>query len=84
MRPHAPFANGLQTAVGRALPSTGVSDKSVAVSWVDRELTLSESPCVRLDRGVDRDELAGIVEDAYCTIAPKSLLAQAGLLEAED
>ncbi len=39
---------------------------------------------VRLDRGVDRDELAGIVEDAYCTIAPKSLLAQAGLLEAED
>jgi hypothetical protein len=39
---------------------------------------------VRLDRGVDRDELAGIVEDAFCTIAPKSLLAQAGLLEAED
>jgi hypothetical protein len=33
---------------------------------------------------VDRDELSGIVEDAYCTIAPKSLLAQAGLLEAED
>ena len=66
MRPHAPFANGLQTAVGRAFPSTGVSDKSMAVSWVDR------------------DELSGIVEDAYCTIAPKSLLAQAGLLEAED
>ena len=63
MRPHATFANGLQTAVRRALPSAGVSDKSVAVSWV---------------------ELSGIVEDAYCTIAPKSLLAQAGLLEAED
>jgi hypothetical protein len=39
---------------------------------------------VRLDSGVDRDELARIAEDAYCTIAPKSLLAQAGLLEAED
>ena len=35
----------------------------------------------RFDEG---DELAGIVEDAFCTIAPKSLLAQAGLLEAED
>ena len=84
MRPHAPFANGLQTTVGRALPSTGVAHKSVAVGWDERALILSESPCVRLDRGVDRDELCGIVEDAYCRIAPKSLLAQAGLLEAED
>ena len=38
---------------------------------------------VRLDRGIERDELAGIVEDAYCTVAPKTLLAQAGLLPAE-
>jgi hypothetical protein len=30
---------------------------------------------VRLDRGVDWDEIAGIVEDAWATIAPKSLLA---------
>jgi hypothetical protein len=30
---------------------------------------------VRLDRGVDLDELAGIVEDAYLTVAPKSLAA---------
>ena len=29
---------------------------------------------VRLDRGVDWDELAGIVEDAFATVAPKRLL----------
>jgi hypothetical protein len=39
---------------------------------------------VRLDRGVDWDELAGIVEDAYCTVAPKRLLAGAGLLAREE
>ena len=39
---------------------------------------------VRLDRGVDWEELAGIVEDAYCAVAPKTLLAQVGLLGAED
>jgi hypothetical protein len=31
---------------------------------------------VRLDRGLDWDELAGIVEDAYLTVAPKSLAAR--------
>ena len=30
---------------------------------------------VRLNEGVDWDELAGIVEDAFATVAPKSLLA---------
>jgi hypothetical protein len=39
---------------------------------------------VRLDHGVDPDELAGIVEDAYLAVAPKRLLAQAGLLPADD
>ena len=39
---------------------------------------------VRLDRGIDPDELAGIVEDAYVTVAPKRLLVQAGLLAADD
>ena len=29
---------------------------------------------VRLDRGIDREELAGIVEDAFCTVAPKKLV----------
>ncbi len=29
---------------------------------------------VRLDRGVDWDEIAGIVEDAYLTVAPKRLV----------
>jgi hypothetical protein len=29
---------------------------------------------VRLDRGLDWDELAGIVEDAYATVAPKTLV----------
>ena len=29
---------------------------------------------VRLDRGLDWDELTGIVEDAFCTVAPKTLL----------
>ena len=31
---------------------------------------------VRLDRGVDWNELAGIVEDAFATVAPKSLLRE--------
>jgi hypothetical protein len=39
---------------------------------------------VRLDRGIDWDELAGIVEDAYCAVAPQRLLAEAGLLPRED
>lgn len=34
---------------------------------------------VRLDRGVDWDELAGIVEDAWCTVAPPKLVEAAGL-----
>jgi hypothetical protein len=29
---------------------------------------------VRLDRGVDWQELAGIVEDAFCAVAPKRLV----------
>jgi hypothetical protein len=33
---------------------------------------------VRLDRGVDWNELEGIVEDAYAEVAPPSLVAQAG------
>jgi len=36
---------------------------------------------VRLDRGIGEDELAGVVEDAYASVAPERLLAQAGLLE---
>jgi len=32
---------------------------------------------VRLDRGLDRDELAGILEDAYAEVAPAKLLEQA-------
>ena len=31
---------------------------------------------VRLDRGLDWDEVTGIVEDAYRTVAPKTLVAQ--------
>ena len=32
---------------------------------------------VRLDRGLDRDELAGIVEDAYAEVAPAKLVEAA-------
>ena len=39
---------------------------------------------VRLDRAIEPDELAGIVEDAFVTVAPKRLLVQAGLLDADD
>jgi hypothetical protein len=39
---------------------------------------------VRLDRAIDPGELAGIVEDAYVTVAPKRVLAKAGLLAADD
>jgi len=38
---------------------------------------------VRLDRGLDRDALAGIVEDAYAEVAPRKLVEQAGLTSAE-
>ena len=34
---------------------------------------------VRLDRGIDWEELAGIVEDAFCAVAPKRVLGAAGL-----
>jgi hypothetical protein len=29
---------------------------------------------VRLDVDVDWDEVAGVVEDAYCTVAPKTVV----------
>lgn len=32
---------------------------------------------VRLDRGLDWNEIAGAIEDAYATIAPRSLVARA-------
>jgi hypothetical protein len=32
---------------------------------------------VRLDRGLDWDELAGVVEDAYAEVAPTRLVAAA-------
>ena len=32
---------------------------------------------VRLDRGLDRDELAGIAEDAYADVAPEKLVREA-------
>jgi predicted DNA-binding protein (MmcQ/YjbR family) len=31
----------------------------------------------RLDRGFDRDEIAGILEDAYAEVAPPKLVAAA-------
>jgi hypothetical protein len=31
---------------------------------------------VRLNDGVDWEELTGIVEDAYCTVAPQKLIAE--------
>ena len=34
---------------------------------------------VRLDRGLDWDELAGIAEDAYAEVAPSKLVAAAQL-----
>ena len=36
---------------------------------------------VRLDRGVDWNEVAGIVEDAYADVAPARLVEAAGLRE---
>ena len=36
---------------------------------------------VRLDRGIDWDELAGIVEDAYVDVAPSKLVEAARLAE---
>ena len=38
---------------------------------------------VLLNEGADWDELTGIVEDAFCTVAPKRLLEDAGLLRAD-
>jgi hypothetical protein len=31
---------------------------------------------IRLDRGVDENEVAGVIEDAYLTVAPKALVKQ--------
>lgn len=39
---------------------------------------------VRLDGGIAEDELAGVVEDAYSCVAPKRLLAGAGLTSEGD
>ena len=36
---------------------------------------------VRLDRGLDRDELAGIAEDAYAEVAPPKLVDSARLAD---
>ena len=36
---------------------------------------------VRLDRGHDWDELAGICEDAYCGVAPKRLVELAATIQ---
>ncbi len=33
---------------------------------------------IRLDRGLDWDEIAGAIEDAYLTVAPRTLAAKAG------
>jgi hypothetical protein len=38
----------------------------------------------RLDRGIDQDELAGVVEGAYIAVAPRRLLVESGLLDAGD
>ena len=37
---------------------------------------------VRLDRGFDRDEIAGFVEDAYAEVAPRKLVEAAAHREA--
>ena len=39
---------------------------------------------VRLDRGLDWEEIAGIVEDAFCTVAPKKLVARLTAARAVD
>ena len=38
---------------------------------------------VRLDRGLDWDEIAGIVEDAYLTVAPRRLIEAVDLAREE-
>ena len=39
---------------------------------------------VRLDRGVDWDEIAGIVEDAYAEVAPRRLVESVRALVTDD
>ena len=39
---------------------------------------------VRLDRDLAWDEIAGAIEDAYLTVAPKSLVEAAGLTGREE
>ena len=39
---------------------------------------------VRLDRALEWDEIAGAIEDAYLTVAPKGLIEAAGLADRED
>jgi hypothetical protein len=39
---------------------------------------------VRLDRDLSWDEIAGAIEDAYLTVAPKRLIEASGLASGED
>jgi hypothetical protein len=39
---------------------------------------------VRLDRDLAWDDIAGAIEDAYLTVAPKSLIAASGLAAGDD
>lgn len=38
---------------------------------------------VRLDRALEWEQIAGAIEDAYLTVAPRSLIAAAGLADRE-
>jgi hypothetical protein len=61
----APPQAGCRRSSSRRIPSASTCRRYVGHrGWIG----------VRLDRGFDRDEIAGIIEDAFAEIAPPSLL----------
>jgi hypothetical protein len=64
-----PAPEGVQAALVEADP-----DRCYVPAYVGHRGWIG----VRLDRGFDRDEIAGIVEDAYAEVAPPKLVEAAG------
>ena len=60
----------------RVVDRLGVAAELLGHVLVGRALEV-EAQSVRLDQGFDRDEVAGILEDAYVEVAPPKLVEAA-------
>jgi len=67
-------SHGATTTTATAASRSGAPRRPATRSSSSAPIRLG----VRLDRGIDWQELAGIVEDAFCAIAPKRLVDSLG------